>query len=67
MDMTAFTDEFLKIAGVGQVGEFLAQHGNKLKYPAVAGGGILAYIKGKEAVGDYRLGRAYRQQLEGRS
>jgi uncharacterized membrane protein YdjX (TVP38/TMEM64 family) len=62
MNMTAFVDEFVKIAALGQVGGFLA--GGGWKYPAIAGGSIAAFLAARQAKDDWKLGRQMRKRYE---
>lgn len=64
MNMTAFRDEYIKIAAsAGEVTKFLAKN---WKLPAAAGGGVAAFLTGKQAKDDWKLGRTYRKAMEKR-
>lgn len=66
ISMVSFSDELVKISGVGKVLGFLARHKGKAVVPSVLGAGYVGG-KGVEQAGkDFTLGRRVRKQYEER-
>lgn len=70
ISMTSFADELVKIAAsapgsaVSRALELIGKHKGAVKYPAIGGGSVAAYVGGKQAKDDWKLGRTIRQRHE---